>query len=595
MSRNLLPLYRRLIATLLFSGILLAALMPIGVVSFSTLPFRVLWAAHIVAHLTTVTLVVYLWAILARQTGRAAILYGVGTLGFLLVSAAVGSLPIVSRDALIYHLAVPKWWLLADRVVEVPWHEWSHFPLMLSGAYAGFLQLGLERVTPLYHLSYLVVLAGMVMAFAYYKFQDAELALLGGGIAVAMPLAVKLGSEPMADLAVAVFFGLAVVVVTVWTELRAPLRAVTTAGIALGLAFSTKYNALLAGVIALPTAALFLKRLRYPFRSIAQALGVVAAVALILYLPWPLKNAVHTGNPLYPFLASVFGGADELPFLGEVGPIRYRLDGYGESILDLCLIPFRMLFFGQDDSPRQFDGLLSPILLFALGSVLTKRDLGIFPWIRFYGALCSLYFVSSLFLFYALVRYQMPVIFPLLSLMTAGILAVSELRGGIYQSRIYRGVFVAQLLWCGFYSVALLGKTHALEYLVSEDRPSDYLRRHLSEYRVAEAVNAKLPENAVVYLLFTGNRYYYYDRAVRGAYFSAGPILAALKVESSSEAVLAAFRRQGVTHLAIHDRRTMEALQTLGAPERLAWTTFVQTHLRLIEEDRGVGIYELVG
>ncbi len=595
-SRNLLPLYRQLIGSLLVSGSLLALLLPIGLFSLTSLPFRFVWGAHIFAHLVVLLLVFRLWFELCRQTGRASSLYLAGAVLALATSAAVGALPIISRDALIYHLAVPKWWLVADRVIEIPWHEWSHFPLLLSGAYAGFLELGLGRLTPLYHLSYLVILSGMILSFVFYKFQDSELALLTGAVALVMPLSIKLGSEPMADLAVAVFFGASLALFTVWTELRGKAKYLSAVGVALGLALSTKYNALLAAVVTAPCAILFLKRWRYPLPVAVRTLGVIGLIAFAVYLPWPAKNAIHTGNPFYPFLASVFGGADELPFLGEVGPIRYRLEGYGEGVLDLLLIPFRMMVFGRDDSPQQFDGLLSPILLFAALSVLMRSsDDKLAPWVRLYGGVCALYFVASLFLFYALVRYQMPMFLPLLALTAAGISAVGDLRGGIYQTRLYRTLFVLQLLWCGWYGVGLLARTGASSYLASNSQPSDYLHSHLSEFRVAEAVNEKLPPQAVVYLLFTGNRYFYYDRAVRGAYFSAAPIVASLKRDPSPASLLAEFKQMGVTHLAVHNRRTLEALKGLAPSEKAAWSQFVQLHLQLISEDRGVGLYVLNG
>ena len=592
---NLLPLYRRLIGSTLISGLLLAALLPLGLISIQGISFQLVWGAQTLFHLLAVGLVCQLIRVLAKQSGRVALLYLGGGFASLAISALVGALPIISRDALIYHLAVPKWWLAAGRVVELPWHEWSHFPLLISGAYAGFLQLGLERFTPLYHLSYLVLFAGLVMSFVHYKFQDAELSLWSGGIAVAMPLSVKLGSEPMADLAVAVYFGLTIALFTVWAELRGGVRALIPVGLALGLALSTKYNALLAAVVTVPLAVLFLKRWHYPLPVVGRAIGMIGLLGAAVYFPWPLKNGIYTGNPFYPFLASVFGGADELPFLGEVGPLRYRMEGYGEGFFDILLLPFRMLAFGRDDAPQHFDGVLSPVLILALCSLLhRRRGESLPPWIRFFGGLCTLYFVLSLFLFYALVRYQMPVMFVILVLTAAGISALGDLRGGVHQAKLYRGLFAFQLIWCGWYCVGLLTKTHAVEYFSSTQTPEDYLRRHLGEYRVAETVNAKLPADAVVYLLFTGNRYFYYDRAVRGAYFSAAPILTALKQHHSASAIAATFQSMGVTHFAIHSRRTLEALQTLEPTDRAVWSQFVQKHLRTIEETRGVGLYEFM-
>lgn len=569
----------------------LAALVSFGPV------FRILWVLHVLLQLAAVGASLALVGIWARALGRVSALY-VASAAILFGGALVqGLLPIVSRDALIYHLAVPKLWLAAGSIVEIGWHEWSHFPLLLSVGYAGFLDFGLERFAAWYHGGFLLLVGAAAAAFVYYKYVQPELALFTWTVTLTVPVVMKVASEPMADLAAATYFGLAVLLFFVWGEQRGKTYLLAAVGGSLGLACSMKYNSLLGAVLWALAAGLFLARWGYSTRRIVTAIGVVAGVAFLVWLPWPLKNAVHTGNPVYPFLGGVFGGAGGTPFVGELSPIAYRMQGYGEGPFDWLLLPVRMLVSGVDGNPRAFDGIGSPVLLIALAAFLARGHDGKRPaWLIAAAIAWVGYIYSSIALFHALIRYQILFAAVGATLVAAGADAIVIKAGEDKRARILRGLAAFHLLLAAWYLSGVLMRSQALWYFSHGETDEEYLSRNLSELRAVKLVRAHIPRDAVVYLLYTGNRYYYYDREVRGRYFSHEPIVTALRRRNAPEEIVTELASLGVTHLAIHNRLLRKALEeALSDGERTTWTRFVKEKLSLVAEDEGISLWKLEG
>ena len=272
--------------------------------------------------------------------------------------------------------------------------------------------------------------------------------------------------------------------------------------------------------------------------------------------------------------------------MGSIRPIEYRLGAYGEDWISFVLIPLRMLFTGKDDSPQQFDGLLNPIFLLALVPLIKRRrDERLAPWIGNSWLFVTSYFVVSLGLFYALVRYQAPLLIPVIALTVGGIAKICGAGETIRKQRVCIVVFLATLGWSGFYVSQAIAKIDPFGVWYGREARETFLQRRLSEYDVARFVNLALPADATVYLLFTGNRYFYYDRQVRGSYFSQQPIVEWLTENPDAAHLAEKFRESGITHLAIHTRRTWESLNvSLTEPQKAAWSDFAKRYLQLLSQ-----------
>ncbi|MCB0325538.1 MAG: hypothetical protein KDD69_18280, partial [Bdellovibrionales bacterium] len=318
----------------------------------------------------------------------------------------------------------------------------------------------------------------------------------------------------------------------------------------------------------------------------------------------PIRNLIWTGNPVYPFLGGFFGGADAMPFFGQLRPFEYRSAAYGESLLQFVLIPLRMLFFGVDDDPRHFAGVASPLLLFSLIPLRecfyrAERR----AWLLQGVLLVALYVPISLLLFYALVRYQVLLVAVIVSLAVVGMVRVGDHLRPVRREWWFPFLAGVTCLLGLLYVRSYGERIGAWRYFNSAETRAEYLAEQLSEYRLAAWIARQLPKDARVYLLFTGNRYYYYQQEVRGAYFSAQPIQSFfaehreqqdLSSQLLAEGLAARFAADGMTHLAIHNRRLLEVLgATLTAKEKAAWTLFLQTQLSPLGQFEGATLWRL--
>lgn len=549
------------------SGLLAAILLPIALMSLSGALFSSVWICHIGFQLaaTVVALRFYF-----KELKPGPLTLCIATL-FLFAIGLEATTPIVCRDALIYHLAVPKLWLAAGKMTELPWHEWSYFPMLTGLGYTGFLKLSLEFLTPYYHLSYLIVLASTT-AWLVRQLISEQAAKISWLLVITIPLFMKLAAEPMVDLAAASFLVSALALTLTDTKQRYTIIS----GILFGFALSTKYNSILV-VAWLILLSPLVGADGISFRHRILRAVQLAFIATLTFAPWALRNYLWIGNPLFPFLQNLFGSGFSTAFVGPVTPLTHRLEVYGDNWLGLLTVPLRMLFMGKDDSPANFDGVLSPLLILAAIPILRewRKD-----WVRFFGLFLILYLLSSLYLFHALLRYQAFSVVLMCILSSAALAQIS------IRSRLLTvSVLAAHIAFAAYYQFSLSSKNQTYKYLSGEITQEQFLTRRIGEYPIIRYINQTLPQNSKIYLLLTGNRYYYYSHDVRGGYFSAQPILDALNSEDPLKALPELFDQNGYTHILFHKRRFGQTLaDNITINELQLWNQFEREHLRYIQQ-----------
>ncbi len=209
-----------------------------------------------------------------------------------LLAALPGSL----EDPLVYHWAAPEHFLRAHRLTGAPWHCQWHYPLGIEMLFAlGMAAGGLAAIKP--------VLLGVSIAAARCT---AALAtrLLGAGAAPAAWSALALAPALLAqvwggksDAGVWLYLAAAAALLPGATRSR---TAALGLGWFLGAALGAKYTALYTAAGLLGWFALLRPR---PGPLACAALATAAAGAV-----WPARNLLQTGNPLFPYASSLFGG-----------------------------------------------------------------------------------------------------------------------------------------------------------------------------------------------------------------------------------------------------------------------------------------------
>jgi hypothetical protein len=240
-------------------------------------------------------------------------------------------------DALSYHLQLPQEWLGAGRLAPVTHNVYSYLPSYLESA---FVTLGLWGFVPrgsadgvagllagegAMALSCQLLHAGFGLASAWMiagatrgacgRVWGAEVGGCNGGLvagvfAAGVPWVVVTGSLAYNEMGVNALFAAALIAAL--DERLSPWAKGVLAGWLVGVACGVKPTALF---FAAPPVGLVL--LANGGREHGK--GVVIAVAgaviggAVALAPWMLRNYAACGNPVFPYLHGVFGGAHWTP------------------------------------------------------------------------------------------------------------------------------------------------------------------------------------------------------------------------------------------------------------------------------------------
>jgi len=481
-----------------------------------------------------------------------------GVIGLSLISTTT---PIISRDALIHHLAVPKMWIESGEILQIPWHEWSFYPMLANLAYLPLIKWGVANLTPLYHGSYLILLAGAIFATLRSLKLDLNVSYFGYILALTIPISLRLATEPLVDLPLAYFSALALLIAIrcvnnglTNTKERWPYTPFVI-GIFLGFALSTKFNGIPYLLTFLIFFTLFALRMKISKKNIAISLIWIGIGITAAYGPWMAKSYGWTGNPIFPLFRNIFGPVNSFEGLG-VSELQKRVLGfYGESYLDIVTTPLRMMFVGEDDNPRRFDGLLSPLLILAL---FAFRRRGNPPWLIPLTIGVVTYLIISQLYAAPRVRYIAPLFAPLVIISSY---ALNQPFGRGSAKIILASL--ASISLGVIYSIGLFDRIGG--YTIGDsNKRQKFLERSIPEYQTITWVNQSIPHDALIYQILTGNRFYLLDRKTRSPGHYPGEFWKFVNGSKSSQELLHNFQSVGATHLMFNAGRVVDFLDNKG-------------------------------
>ena len=497
--------------------------------------------------------------------------------GIFIVEVILCLMPPVSRDALIHHLAIPKLWIRDGGFHEMPWADFSYFPMNVDLLYLVPLLFGNDRVPAFIHL--LFGWGTGYLVYRYLKDQAGNVwGLLGLLIFASTPMVIRLSITAYVDLGMIFFTTASVLSYLRWRDGGyEDVKWLLLAAVCMGLAAGTKYNALISWLF-LGGAVCFLYARDTGKQLQAIRWGLIFfLVALVVVSPWLVKNLVLKGNPIYPLMDNVFsfvhGGRETAAFLaageaekgGGYSLLRNRTLLYGEEIWQILLLPLRIFFEGRDHSPQHFDGVLNPLFALAIPCAFVGSRKGH----RFFLFLFIVFvFLVSILMADVRIRY----ILPILPFMT--ILAVMGIRNGsewlasrrqgamrLAGRAVPFAVAVLLVANLGYLGHQFTG-VRPLPYLFGEESQDEFLSRQVGSYPAIVFINRELPRDAVVYLLYLSGRGYYLDRDYIHHVGLETAIVKAMVRSSTDAGTLRAFLRSlGGTYILVREELMMMTIE----------------------------------
>ncbi|MHB8769846.1 MAG: ArnT family glycosyltransferase [Syntrophales bacterium] len=478
-------------------------------------------------------------------------------LGILLVIGLLQTFtPEIGKDALIYHLAVPKLYLANQGLYLIPGNVFASYPLLGEMHYLLALFLQDDILARAMHYAVLgLILLGIGLCSRYLMREHAfpAVSML---VFVSIPSVFLVSSMAYNDLFVTLFTLAALYAFLCWYE-RGSTGWILLCGIFSGAAAACKYTALLIAPLGcLGILWLMARRRAGPGAALGRCTLYLSA-AFLCGSPFYLKNWVLTGNPFYPFLYGLFGG-----LLWDADQARlYDLLilglGMGRDWLDYLLLPFNLSFRAQLDSPR-FDGILGPIFFLTLPFLLGTRR-----WERPVGVL--LLFTLATFLFWASsaqqIRYLIPQ-FALLAIVCGAILTRYRDRKPLLALIVL--VMAVSLLFNGYHIFRNFQKVRPLAVTIGWESRDSFLERLIPTYPLYRFVNRHLPRESRVFLIYMKNYTFLCEvDCYADAMFETHTLQKILRASPLPAQVGNALRHAGFTHL-LYDERYL-----LGGPSPL--------------------------
>ncbi|MDO9262569.1 MAG: hypothetical protein Q7U02_01285 [Desulfosalsimonadaceae bacterium] len=238
---------------------------------------------------------------------------------------------------------------------------------------------------------------------------------------------------------------------------------------------------------------------------------------------------------------------------------KIRRDVYGESGLEIALIPIRVFFQGREDDPRYFDGKANPFLLllpifaffgirFNSRQVRTEKILMLGFSVFFLLFACAQTVIR--------IRYFAPIFPPLAVLSMYGLCHIRENFLGI---NIQLSCFVRQIIFFAIIFVMLgLNAKYMIErfnyvqpmgYLTGKLSRDEYIQRFRPEYASMQYANRNLSKKDRILGVYMGKRGYYSDIDI---VFSLDLLKNLANKAKSPEYIAEGLKRRGITHLLVN-------------------------------------------
>ena len=554
---------------------------------------------------------------------RARILFAAAYIFHIAWIVLLASVPPVSRDALTHHLAVPKLWVEAGGIYERADIPFSYYPQLLDILYMAPVALGHDIAAKYLHFTFALLTALIIFLFVRRRIGPSW-AALAGLMFLTLPLIVKLSVTVYVDLGLIFFTTAAMFSALVWLEDTGKWRWLLLAAICSGLALGTKYNALVSFLILsllLPFFYLYRRENQFAEQLNAVKFAVLfAAVSMLVFSPWLVRNFALTGNPLYPLAQGVFAATahEQISSVDAgdaetharavvrepsprkekpLGPLLTRRLVYEESLPYTLAIPVRIFFEGEDDNPKYFDGRLNPLLLMlplallvlARGTGGSRREQ------RFLASYAILMVVLVFLLTDMRVRWIATIVPPLVVLATYGLRAIRQVLEKRLPSTTWANAVTALLVAVYFvpnlsYAYGLFGKIDPLPYVTGRQDYDTYVLQKRPEYAAIALANQVVPRGKKVLGLYLGNRRYYFEA---DAILVTEVFTRIAEQSASGDAIADRLLGLGYSHLVIHAGLFRQWLESADPDTATRVDAFTGTRIRELLFEGGFGLYEI--
>jgi hypothetical protein len=506
-----------------------------------------------------------------------------------LLSIGLALAPAFATDALVYHLAVPKAFLQAGGLVNLPNNFYSFFPQQVEMLYLFALALGSDSLAQLTGLGVAFLLLLALWQYSKQKVGDSY-AWLTPLIFISTPTFFSVATSAYVDLQAAAYIFLAF-----YSWENGCTRKQTSWFILMTLFAGAAVATKLTAVIILPLAFLGLVLHGRTHKNTSQTAGqclMLILGSLLILSPWLARNYFFTGNPLAPFFMNIFGGEAGMNWDFARSQLQFQYFssfGMGRGILDFLSLPINLTFFSELHSLK-FDGKIGILYLLLLPALfgLNRRS---YPAVIVFSVLLVFWFLQT-----QQVRFLAPAFAFLSVLLVTGLKQMFQK----YSTGKKENFFLTAILALGIlFNTSTIMKewfhVNPLSYLLNKESREQFLTRQIRAYPSYQDANKMLSEKDKVLLIYMRNLGYLMDRPFYSdTFFESHTLTKIIDKGVYAADIINRFKARGITHALINFDYVFGKDSTLTIGERAIFKNFLNLHGKQLSTKNGFLLYRFM-
>jgi len=485
---------------------------------------------------------------------------------FILINLIGALAPPLVVDDIKYHLAIPKRYVEAGAITYIPDIYFSNFPFPMEMLWTLAICIDSGELAQLINWSIGLLVIGWIVILGNKSGLQTALTVLPVSLFYSITTVGAQSRSGMVELGGVLFFLACVYLINEYKEF-AERKPLILGGILCGLFAVVKLSNAAMMILLTIWIVYSIWRKKKSFRAGLSSGILFGSVALLVAGVWYVKTYLMTGNPVYPFLQSIFGGS----------PIHTELLTWGDheiinadnSLGHLSKTHYRLFsqWWYLIAEPQRLRGHVSPLFLCMLPLVLLnyRKENNYLKEILIVAGLFYVYWVA----FYPMLRIGLS-IFAMLSI-PVSVAIYRVMAWGKYFKVCMNILIVAFLLTSlGIHSRDVLPR---LPVVFGAQTRTDHINLYGSKryrffnYPAFNYINKQLPSKSKI--LLWSNDGYYLDRDYL---YVTGFITNMADGEKiyDLEQVIDELKKFGITHVAMTDNYLRKKLKdTLLETEKL--------------------------
>jgi hypothetical protein len=521
----------------------------------------------------------------ARRAGAFRIALWAVLVLFLLFNITRAFEPPFDYDSLEYHLAAPAAYHEAGRVYFIRDNVYANFPQNVEMLYLAAFELTESRYRGAQLGQLLGALMGFLAALALREMVRGVSGKEAGDIAAAIfyvwPGVTVYSGMAYVELPL-IFYATLALWALLWSWRRKLTRPkprgwVLLSGIATGLALGVKYTAALFLFVPILIWLVVLGlRQRLALKEIARRGATYAAVTVICFSPWLVRNFANTRNPVYPLLYSVFDGSN----WSAAQDARWTQAHSAKDVSPGCAAKQAIEFLFVN----QFRVSLIALMCLPFAVMARRRERESAIWL----ALTALLMYGLWFRFTQQnLRFLEAGITVFIALAAIGAGRATAFGGGAARTAIILLLLFAPNRWTNYLNIE-----RSLEVMLLNDTDrktflGEYFEKDAPDYRAGysamQFVNG-LPGDTKVLFVGEAQMFYCEREHLAATVFNKQPLDEMFASALSVEEVTARMKERGVTHLYVDTAQlarlqrsyayTYDGREYLGMLDGFDWSLF---------------------